>query len=176
MFATTYLLHPSSIVNNMIWSLKIELPEPEKPTVMEKIRRKQNAKLARRQSYTSEVVDIATEKVAKAAYHQKQRRSFNLKRIASRSDSEREESLSPEPVSNYHTICVALSLVLSYYGFQLPDVVGRVEEQTTMKATRAARRVWLNRLEQNTFSKPEQHWRPKLEAELYDIDQNKVIT
>ena len=49
-----------------------------------------------------------------------------------------------------------------------------MEEQTTIKATRAARRVWLKRLAQNTFSKPEQHWRPKLEAELYDIDYIKV--
>ena len=81
----------------MIWSLQIELPEPEKPTVMERIKRQQKVKFARRQSYTSEVVDIATEMVAKAAYHQKQRRSVQLKRDASRSDSEREESMSPSP-------------------------------------------------------------------------------
>ena len=66
-------------------------------------------------------------------------------------------------------------VVLFDCGFQLPDVNDRVEEQTTIKATRAARRVWLNRLEQNTYSKPEQHWRPKLEAELYGIEQHKVI-
>ena len=85
----------------MIWSLQIELPEPEKPTVMERIKRQQKAKLARRQSYTSEVVDLATEMVAQAAYHQKQRRSIQLKRDGSRSESEREESMtpSPEPVS-----------------------------------------------------------------------------
>ena len=85
----------------MIWSLQIELPEPEKPTVMEKIKRQQEAKLARRQSYTSEVVDMAKEMVAQAAYHQKQRRSSQLKRDGSRSESEREESMtpSPEPVS-----------------------------------------------------------------------------
>ena len=65
--------------------------------MMEKIRRQQKAKLARRQSYTSEVVDMATEMVAKAAYHQKQRRSVKLKRDASCSDSEREESMSPSP-------------------------------------------------------------------------------
>ena len=87
---------PCSIVNNMIWSLQIELPEPKKPTVMEKMKRQQKA---RRKSYTSEVVDIATEMVAQAAYHQKQRRSFQLKENASHSESEREESMSPEPVS-----------------------------------------------------------------------------
>jgi len=83
----------------MIWSLQIELPEPEKPTVMERIKRKQRAKLAKRESYTSEVVNIATEVVAQAAYHQKQRRSLQLKRNGSHSDSEREDSMSPEPVS-----------------------------------------------------------------------------
>ena len=88
----------------MIWSLQIELPEPEKPTVMEKLKRQHKAKLARRQSYTSEVVNIATEMVAKAAYHQKQRRSIQLKKDASCSNSEREESMSPspEPVSYLH--------------------------------------------------------------------------
>lgn len=80
----------------MIWSLQIELPEPKKPTVMEKKKRQQKA---RRKSYTSEVVDIATEVVAQAAYHQKQQRSSRLKENASRSESEREESMSPEPVS-----------------------------------------------------------------------------
>ena len=45
----------------------------------------------------------------------------------------------------------------------------------TIKATKAARRVWLKRLTQNTFSKPERHWRPKLEAELYDIDIKVTI-
>ena len=80
----------------MIWSLQIELPEPEKPTVMERMKRQNKA---RRVSYTSEVVNIATEMVAKAAHHQKQRRSVQLKGIASCSDSEREESISPEPVS-----------------------------------------------------------------------------
>ena len=83
----------------MIWSLQIELPEPEKPTVMERIKRQHRAKHARRESYTSEVVNIATEVVAKAAYHQKQRRSLQLKKNVSRSDSEREDSISPEPVS-----------------------------------------------------------------------------
>lgn len=63
-----------------------------------------------------------------------------------------------------------LLLVLFDYGFQVPDAEDCTEEQTTIKASRAARRVWLKRLAQNTFSKPEQHWRPKLEAELYDIE------
>ena len=63
-----------------------------------------------------------------------------------------------------------LVLVVFDCGFQLADVDDRVEEQTTIKAARTARRVWLKRLAHNTFSKPEQHWRPKLEAELYDIE------
>ena len=70
---------------------------------------------------------------------------------------------------------MALLLVLFECGFQIPDIDNRVEEQTTMKAARTARRVWLKRLAHNTFSKPEHHWRPKLEAELYDTEQNKVV-
>ena len=61
-------------------------------------------------------------------------------------------------------------------GFQLVDVDDRVEEQTTIKAARTARRVWLKRLAHNTFSKPEQHWRPKLEAELYDMEVASLTT
>ena len=63
-----------------------------------------------------------------------------------------------------------LLLVIFDCGFQLAHVENRVEEQATIKAARTARRVWLKRLARNTFSKPEQHWRPKLEAELYDIE------
>jgi len=43
-----------------------------------------------------------------------------------------------------------------------------------IKAARTAKRVWRKRLAHNIFSKPEQHWKPKLEAELYDIKQDKV--
>jgi len=49
-----------------------------------------------------------------------------------------------------------------------------VEEMATIKATRTAKRIWRKRLAHNIFSKPEQHWKPKLEAELYDIEQHKV--
>jgi len=90
------------IVNNMIWSLQIELPEPQKPTVMERLRRQQRAKLSRRESYTSRVVNMATESVVQAAHHQKQRRSLHSKSRPSQSGSDRDDSLSspsPEPVS-----------------------------------------------------------------------------
>ena len=49
-----------------------------------------------------------------------------------------------------------------------------MEEMAMIKAARTAKRVWRKRLAHNIFSKPEQHWKPKLEAELYDIKQDKV--
>jgi len=99
----------NSIVNNMIWSLQIELPEPQKLTVMERLQRQQRAKLKRRESYTTQVVNMATESVAQAAHHQKQRRSLHSKSRPSWSDNDRDGSLSspsPEPVSLAGSFCV----------------------------------------------------------------------
>ena len=125
-----FLLSIHSIVNNMIWSLQIELPEPQKPTVMERLRRQQRAKLSRRESYTSRVVNMATESVAQAAHHQKQRRSLHSKYRPSQSGSEREDSLSspsPEPVSFLCNFCVVFIVDISYQS--LVKVVWRRSQQ-----------------------------------------------
>jgi len=47
-------------------------------------------------------------------------------------------------------------------------------EEITIKAARTAKRVWWKCLAQNIFSKPEKHWKAKLEAELHDMEQDKV--
>jgi len=103
----------------MIWSLQIKLPEPR---VTGNLSQQEEANLSRRESYTSQVVNMATKSVAQAAHHQKQQCSSQNRLSQSGRDSD--DSLSsPEPVSISSNNIMVIFCILLIVGFSYQRLV-----------------------------------------------------
>jgi hypothetical protein len=148
-----------NIVNQMLWSQQLELPDS--PGVLQKLRGRHGvtarnktitaAMIARRQSYSSRLVDESLQKVEK---EQKAMEAV-LVRMNSSQNGDRESS----PEENHSGVSE-----------------GREDEVHTMRAASAARNKWMKRQEKEALEqRKDREYKLILESELYDLPETTLL-